>query len=247
VPAAEVRRKIADYAAREVECVYIVHAEAFRAYDKAVGITSLHDREISVPEWVREVATPDPRTARRYAPVGDGPFVPYRRMFVHVWANGRLWVLELRAVYREREWNDESWIQVLATQWKARLLGALDPPTGSWRLAAEPGLASYEAVWSLAAQEELHSSVATALAAAPPPPGPRPEAPFQRSALRGAPRCAPSPSARSAPVRPAPLWSGLGHQAQTSTRKPTGSDDPQLGLGLALPPVAPSRPRINYD
>ena len=237
IPVEEVKQKIADYAAHGVDTLYVVHAEAFPDYDKRVGIASLHNREIGVREWVRAVTTPDLASARPEA-VWDDVYVPYGREFVHVWADGRLWVLALKAVFRERDWGWNWDVVVLATRRDAELLGEIEEMDSPWRLRHDPGAAFYAAVEDLAALEEPHPSVTAAVAAAPPV---LPKPPVRRGGRRKGCR-GPEGGADL------PLTGAAGPLGAGAPPRPTSvpGDAPQLGLGIEEPPTRPRR-WADYD
>ena len=241
IPAIEVAAKVAAYTLCGVDVLYVVHAEAFPDYRRAVGITSLHKREIRVPEWVREVTTPDPATLREYAALDDGPFVPYGREFVHVWDSGRLWILELTAIYREKFWGRNSDIVVLGTKREARLLGAVHELNGPWSFAAGPGPVSYAVVPQLAALTDPHPSVLIALSEAPRVPS----ASTQRSRRVETRGCEPSPKRVPTPVPPPLATHHLTPTEPVSAE--AAPSDPQLQLGLALPQAPKPTRRVPYD
>lgn len=248
-PAGAVKQKVIDYAALAVNTLYVVHAEAFSDYDKRVGITSLHDRTITVPDWVREIATPQHHLIRReeqpYGPVSWGPLFPNAPTYVHVWANGRLWVLMLSAVYRESYWGRDAAPIVLTRKRHGQLLGEIEALNGPWVVfpPSHPFLvnssanAFYSSMQDLAYLRTEHPSVSAALEAAPPT---LPEQGKKgRADRRGcqptsggdaAPPSADSERGATGPTRPAPA----------------PADVPQLGLGIEEPAVQ-SRRRPIYD
>lgn len=243
ISADEATQKLFDYAAHTVDCLYIVHAEAFPDYDRRVGITSLHGREVAVPGWVRAIATPQHhllemlRGKPRFEHVDTYPY-PDTPIYVHVWANGELWAVSFGAVYRESYWGRYDDVTVLTRIREGKLLGRIEQLDGPWGLLGAGRPAIYDAMADLAALREPHPSVLAALEAAPPLPvvgrkrearGPG-ETPC-RAPTRGAATAA--PQARSV----------------ANDRSGTGRREPaeQLGLGLDTAAADAARRRVEYD
>jgi hypothetical protein len=237
IRAEEATQKIVAYAAQGIDCVYIVHAEAFPDYQRTVGITSLHGREISVPAWVRAVATRDSAVFRTHAAFGPTQKEASERTFVHVWADGRLWVLQLGVIYRERAFGPHWTFDPLTRIRDGRLLGEIEDISDDWMLRSQAcGPAYYEAVAKLAALEGSHPSVAVAIAEAA---GrgqeviaPSPRRLRDSKTRRALPGVTPPPPPPPLPTRP-------------TVPVPVPEPEPQLGLGLEVPTAR--RPRRPLD
>lgn len=158
-----IRAKLGAYRDDAVEVMYVVHAEAIPAYRKALGICALHERDIKVPAWMREVAIADPSTQRDALSVisDDGPPVYYTREFLQVWAEGRLWAVELKAIYRENYWNGRHRWGYLGTVRRARLLGELRLD-GKLSVRYDQPV-HFASLWDLAARDTTHESVLAAI------------------------------------------------------------------------------------
>lgn len=100
----DIRDKLADYASQGVLAFYLVHTKSIPGCVQSLGMGSLHDQEVSIPEWVQEVALRDPTHDFLWAFDPDTGEIAPQHTFVHFWDRGRIWLSRLHPVWRER-WN----------------------------------------------------------------------------------------------------------------------------------------------
>jgi hypothetical protein len=179
-------------------------------------------------------------------------------MFVHVWAEGRLWALALSTIYRERVWKNSWETTALARKREARLLGPIDALAGTWAVSDMTGQVTYLALGELAERRIPHPDLIAALddaadrrahdvGRAPRPARTRcaPSRPDLRRAESPAvdPVASPTlPSPPEAPVLPGPPPASIG-AAETAG----ATDTIQLDFGLSSVPSGTRRRRFPLD
>lgn len=166
LPAVDVQRKIQAYAAHGFHVLYLVDASVFREFRGFQGVRSLHEKELSVPDWVLEAGIPDESQKRgTEARLFVGGNLTHHRYFVHVFHDKKLWALELTSIWRERQWADGRWRRpadgvLLSRKLTGRLLGQVSL-AATVDVFGDGGLTTYMDMDELIRYPDVHPTVKT--------------------------------------------------------------------------------------